>query len=355
MDIFLLDIFFVFCVSFASLLLFRKVAFRLDLLDKPSHRKHHQGSIPLIGGVAICFSVIHFLYFNPLLGDDNTIFIFSILLLTLLGALDDRFDISFRIRFLVQALLAVVMAQAAEIMICDLGNMFGFGQIELHLLSIPITVLAVIGAINAFNMVDGIDGLLGGLSLVTFSGIAALMLFTDQLDKFYLCLIFVTTMIPYILMNLGLVGRERKVFMGDAGSMMIGFTVIWLLLGASQEHSHETIRPVTCLWLIALPLMDMASIMIRRIKKGRSPFHPDREHLHHIFQKYGFTSTQTLAIICFFASVMATVGVVGEIYQIHEPIMFWGFIATFCVYNHLLVVFGRGAKLREQQLVASGK
>lgn len=92
------------------------------------------------------------------------------------------------------------------------------------------------------------------------------------------------------MMNLGILGRERKVFMGDAGSMMIGFAVIWLLLGASQDPLETMMRPITALWLIAVPLMDMAAIMFRRVRRGDSPLKPDREHLHHIFQRLGFTS-----------------------------------------------------------------
>lgn len=92
-------------------------------------------------------------------------------------------------------------------------------------------------------------------------------------------------------MNLGVVGFNRKVFMGDVGSMMIGFTVIWLLIGASQTLSNTIIRTVTALWLIAVPLMDMLAIMIRSIKQGKSLFKPDREHLHHICQSIGCSTT----------------------------------------------------------------
>ncbi|MFA0544224.1 undecaprenyl-phosphate alpha-N-acetylglucosaminyl 1-phosphate transferase, partial [Vibrio sp. 10N.222.52.B7] len=151
---------------------------------------------------------------------------------------------------------------------------------HLGFLSPVVTVLAVIGAINAFNMVDGIDGLLGGLAIVTFAGIAILLKIDSQHGLAYLCAVFIAATIPYILMNLGILGRERRVFMGDAGSMMIGFTVIWLLLGASQDPSEAMMRPITALWLIAVPLMDMAAIMFRRVRRGDSPFKPDREHLH---------------------------------------------------------------------------
>ncbi len=95
-------------------------------------------------------------------------------------------------------------------------------------------------------------------------------------------------------------------------------------------------RPVTALWLIAVPLMDMAAIMIRRIRRGDSPFKPDREHLHHIFQRLGFSSTQTLIAISTIAMGYAAVGIAGEVYDISEYIMFYSFIACFGVYLYLL-------------------
>jgi UDP-GlcNAc:undecaprenyl-phosphate GlcNAc-1-phosphate transferase len=118
---------------------------------------------------------------------------------------------------------------------------------------------------------------------VTFGAIGVLLSMSNEQSLSYLCLLLVICMVSCIVMNLGLFGRERKVFMGDAGSMMIGFTVIWLLIGASQTTGNPTIRPVTALCLIALPLMCMVAIMIRHLKHGKSPFKPDREHLHYIW------------------------------------------------------------------------
>jgi UDP-GlcNAc:undecaprenyl-phosphate GlcNAc-1-phosphate transferase len=229
------------------------------------------------------------------------------------------------------------MIYFAETQLFSLGNLFGFGAIDLGMFGVVITVFAVIGCINAFNMVDGIDGLLGGLSVVTFGGIGILLWLVGEKNLSYLCLLLVVCMVPYIVMNLGLIGRERKVFMGDAGSMMIGFTVIWLLIGASQTGGNPMIRPVTALWLIALPLMDMTAIMIRRIKDGKSPFKPDREHLHHICQRLGCSSIQTLILICSIATLFASVGVVGEVFLIPEFLMFYSFITVFAVYLLLLI------------------
>ncbi|MCE7627551.1 UDP-N-acetylglucosamine--undecaprenyl-phosphate N-acetylglucosaminephosphotransferase, partial [Vibrio fluvialis] len=284
---------FVAVTAFVTLFFARRLAKAIGLVDKPNARKHHQGVVPLVGGISICITVaLTVLAFDIAIAHSG-LFLFSICVLTALGAIDDKYDISFKSRMLCQALLSLCMMYFAGLELHTLGNMFGLGHTELGGFAVLITVLGVIGAINAFNMVDGIDGLLGGLSIVSFSALAFLLYQDGHSSLGLLCLIFITATLPYIGMNLGLLGRQRKVFMGDAGSMMIGFTIIWLLLSGSQDESGAIMRPVTALWLIALPLMDMTAIMIRRIRRGDSPFKPDREHLHHICQRLGLSSRQT--------------------------------------------------------------
>ncbi|MEZ8816947.1 UDP-N-acetylglucosamine--undecaprenyl-phosphate N-acetylglucosaminephosphotransferase [Vibrio cyclitrophicus] len=329
----LLELSFVGFFSFSSLFLMRKVAKAVGLVDKPNERKLHNGAIPLVGGIAISLSISQYLVTHPNVIPHSEVFLASIAALIVIGALDDKFDISFKIRLIVQAILSICMMYFADLQLENIGNLFGLGDLHLGFLSPVITILAVIGAINAFNMVDGIDGLLGGLAIVTLGAIAILLKVDSQHGLAYLCVVFIVAIIPYILMNLGILGRERKVFMGDAGSMMIGFTVIWLLLGASQDPSESLMRPITALWLIAVPLMDMAAIMFRRVRRGVSPFKPDREHLHHIFQRLGFTPRQTLAIICAIASSFAGFGIYGEFLKVPESTMFILFLVCFAAYT----------------------
>jgi UDP-GlcNAc:undecaprenyl-phosphate GlcNAc-1-phosphate transferase len=315
----------------------RKFAKKIGLVDKPNARKHHHGSIPLIGGISICISILYFLLNNPNVLQNTELYAVCILLLVGVGALDDKFDLSFKLRFVIQAALSVAMMVIGGIELNTIGDIFGSGEVvTLGWFGYLITVLAVVGAINAFNMVDGIDGLLGGLSVVTFGGLGIMLNYDGQYNLAYICLMLVVVIIPYILLNLGAFGRKRKVFMGDAGSMLIGFTVIWLLLLSSQNGTKPPLRPVTALWLIAVPLMDMASIMIRRIRRGDSPFKPDREHLHHIFQRLGLSSTQTLVTICTIASLYAGVGIYAEMVGVPEYIMLYSFLVCFCIYLMLL-------------------
>tara|TARA_Y100001960_G_C14696089_1_gene839104 strand:+ start:315 stop:1379 length:1065 start_codon:yes stop_codon:yes gene_type:complete len=328
---------FLFFFSFATIFIMRKFAKKVGLVDKPNARKLHDGAIPLVGGLSICISLLYFLFNNPNILPHTELYAACILILVSVGVLDDKYDISFKLRFAVQAGLSVIMMVVGDIELITIGDVFGTGDvITLGWFGFLVTILAVVGAINAFNMVDGIDGLLGGLSIVTFGGLGIMLYFDGQHNLAYICLVLVVTIVPYILLNLGAFGRKRKVFMGDAGSMLIGFTVIWLLLLSSQNGSKPPLRPVTALWLIAIPLLDMAAIMIRRIKRGDSPFKPDREHLHHIFQRLGLSSTQTLIVISSIASVFAAIGISAEMLNIPEYVMFYAFVACFAVYLLLL-------------------
>lgn len=330
---------FVFLISFISLFIFRKAAKKIGLVDKPNERKHHTGQIPLVGGISVFVTMLLALLLMPDLLLLPQLYLGCALVLVIVGAIDDRYDISFKVRLVIQAVVSMVMIVLGERSLHNLGYLLGgfIGSEEaLHLpepVSMLVTVFAVIGAINAFNMVDGIDGLLGGLASVTFGGLGILFYLNGMQGFALFCGLLVTAMLPYIMLNLGFpFGRRYKVFMGDAGSIFIGFTVIWLLIVASQGERATAIRPVTALWLIALPLMDMVCIMIRRIRKGQSPFKPDREHLHHICQRLGLSSHMSLFVICAAASIMAAIGIWSELTKVNENIMFLAFLATFTLY-----------------------
>lgn len=335
-----IDLLFLFAFSFSMLFLLRKVARhpRIGLVDNPDQRKNHQGAVPLVGGISTFLSITYFLYNNIALFPHSYLYLFCITVLVVIGALDDKFDISFKLRMAVQAILALYFIQVSGMQLTELGDLLGFGNIVLpDAIAKIVTVLGVLGAISAFNMVDGFDGLLGALASTSFIGLAILFSIAGFEQYAYLCLVFIVAMLPYLLFNLGFLGRTRKVFMGDSGSMMIGFTIIFMLIFAVQSTPEkQTMRVVTALWLITLPLVDMTAIIYRRIRKGKSPFEADREHLHHIFDRIGFTPKQTLTTITCISLLCAMVGIVSEIYQVAEYIMFYFFIAFFIVYTVLL-------------------
>lgn len=322
-----------FLLTLAAIFILIPVANKIGLVDKPQGRKQHVGAIPLIGGISIFTGVALTLSWFGLPMDTHWYYLLCGGTIVVLGVFDDFLDLSVKLRLCAQVIIALVMMYGLQLYVGNLGDLLGTGDIKLGYIGIPFTVVAVIAAINAFNMIDGIDGLAGMLSGVSFVSLTLMMGVGGQLEHAVLPMVLVFAIIPYLLFNLDLVGKGKgKIFMGDAGSMLIGLSVIWLLIIGSQSDS-ASFRPVTALWVIAIPLMDMVAIMIRRMRKGQSPFMADREHLHHIFLRLGLNSRQSLVIITSLASMLATIGVVGEYLLVPDLVMLLLFLLMFAIYS----------------------
>lgn len=330
------EILFVFLFSLAFLFVARKVAKRIGLVDKPNYRKRHQGLIPLVGGISVYAGLCFAFLISEQTIAHGKLYLACAGVLVFVGALDDRFDISVKIRATIQAFVGIVMMAFAGLYLHSFGYVFGNWEMLLGPFGYLVTLFAVWAAINAFNMVDGIDGLLGGLSCVSFGALGVLLYESGYTDLAFWCFAMLAAIVPYILLNLGILGRRYKVFMGDAGSTLIGFTAIWLLLQSSQGPSHP-IKPVTALWIIAIPLMDMIAIMYRRLRKGMSPFSPDRQHIHHLIMRAGFTPRQTFVLITLAAAILAAIGVMGEwLSFIPEWFMLALFLLAFFFYGYCI-------------------
>jgi len=325
-----------FLASFISIRILKPLAIKLDLVDRPNQRKQHQGEIPLVGGIAIFIAVLATSMLWIPDSRDFNLYIIASALMVFIGVLDDKHDLSVRVRLVGQILVASIMIFGAGIYIDNLGNLLGFGTIHLGIFGIPFTYLAVLGAINAFNMIDGIDGLVGCMSIITLTSLSVLFWINGDKVMFYVPLIVAIAIVPYLVFNLGLLGKRfRKIFMGDAGSMFVGFSVVWLLAEGSQSTA-PSFQPVTALWIIAVPLMDMAAVMYRRWRKGQSPFLADRDHLHHIFMRAGFSPIQSLFFISLMGVVMAAMGTLAAYAKVPSWAMFFLFLCVFCIYSYTL-------------------
>jgi UDP-GlcNAc:undecaprenyl-phosphate GlcNAc-1-phosphate transferase len=325
-------------MSFASIFLLTPVAEKFGLVDEPNDvRKFHRGRIPLIGGISTYIGLVMGLamFVTP----DVSLFTYLVCssLLVFLGVADDAKDISPKIRLVVQSVVAVIMCVGGDLYIKNLGDLLGLGgNIDLGMFGYVVTIAAVIAAINAFNMIDGIDGLLGISSLVTFFGMGLLFYLNADISNMTLALIISVALMPYLAVNLGVPPvKLKKIFMGDTGSMLIGFTVVWLLIQGSQ-HVGESGKPsfsaATALWLIAFPLMDMVRVMLDRLSRGKSPLEADRTHLHHILLSRNPDKYAALLKICGASAFFAMVGVALERTGKSDSFAFFLFIATFALY-----------------------
>ncbi|MCF6202839.1 MAG: UDP-N-acetylglucosamine--undecaprenyl-phosphate N-acetylglucosaminephosphotransferase [Methylococcaceae bacterium] len=317
-----------FFITFFLLLTLPPLAKKIGHTDSPSSRKKHAGEVPLVGGLSIFLCLLILYYWLPI---KNHAYILAASLIVICGTIDDNRELSAKVRIFIEMIAALIMIKWGGIEINNLGNLFGFGDISLGKFSSIFTVFAIIGGVNAFNMLDGIDGLAGSLSLLVFILIFIIALTTPEIIS--LCLLFISAIIAFLLFNLRIFGRKKaSIFLGDTGSMLFGFTICCLLIEASKIEKN-IISPVTVLWIIAIPLFDSISIMIRRIRKGQSPFAPDREHFHHILLLAGYSVNQTVGIILLIAFTAGSFGILGDrLFNFPEWLMFYIFISFFYLY-----------------------
>ncbi|HKJ23095.1 MAG TPA: undecaprenyl/decaprenyl-phosphate alpha-N-acetylglucosaminyl 1-phosphate transferase, partial [Gammaproteobacteria bacterium] len=213
-----------------------------------------------------------------------------------------------------------------------LGHLSGSGPVELGGWEIPFTVFSAVGVINALNMIDGLDGLAGSLALVALVSLSFTVLHSGHSASAHLLLIAVAVVVAFLLFNLRFSERRpARVFMGDSGSMFLGFVLTWYVIELSQGPVR-VIAPVTALWVLAIPLFDAVYIMFRRMLMGLSPFAADRDHLHHLLQTLGLSAVQTLVVIVTAAVVLALFGLYGLYHGFSEARMFYGFLGLFALY-----------------------
>jgi UDP-GlcNAc:undecaprenyl-phosphate GlcNAc-1-phosphate transferase len=336
-DLFLLQIL-ALPVTAALILYFRRHAPHLGVVAVPGGRKQHDGVVPLVGGLgmfggllAAALIAIVSGHFSP----RHAYFFAAVSLLVVTGFIDDCVQLPPRVRFVLQAAAASLMVFGADIRLDNFGNLFGFGDVTTGILAAPLTVFAVLGVINAMNMIDGVDGLAGGIALIALLIFSAFVAAVGQLHQTML-LPLAAVIAGFMLFNLRTPWRSRaSVFMGDAGSVLLGFALAWYAVSLAQVR--EVFTPITAIWILAVPLMDTTALMIRRVLKGRSPFDADRNHLHHILQRAGFTPGQTVAIMYALAVLLAGVGVAGWWLGLPEYVMFYAFMALFGGYLYAML------------------
>lgn len=252
------------------------------------------------------------------------------------GFADDLWHLSFKLRFLVQAIVAVAMVMLGGIELKALGQLLPTVQVELGPFAIPFTIFATVGLINAINMIDGIDGLSGSLSLISlvFTALAAAL--AGQGAHLLIIVAIIAGLCGFLYFNMRYPGQVRaRVFLGDNGSMLLGFLFAWLFIALSQGE-QRAITPVTALWLFGVPLLDTVSVMLRRIWMGRSPFQADRHHLHHLFLNAGYRVSDTVICVAILQLALGAIGLVGHSLRIPEYLMFAAFLLAFAIYFYVI-------------------
>lgn len=314
-----------------SVPLLKRLSGRLGLVDMPGGRKQHNGRVPIVGGLSIYVSV---LIAGVLMGFDISFFLPMLLGLPILisGLIDDRRSLTPAARIPIQIISSLAMIYIGQIVIENVGDIAGAGQVVLVGWGASLfTVICAVGVINSINMIDGVDGLSG--SLIALS-LLPLVVYADVANDgaaVALLVSLITAIVAFLFYNARLVRKCASVFLGDAGSTFLGFVLVWYLIKFTQGE-QAVLSPVSAGWILGLPLADTVVVILRRVLDKKSPFAPDRNHLHHRLLDAGLGVRITVFIMLGFHVVFIAIGIASNIYGGLEPVFFWAFVLTTVVH-----------------------
>ena len=293
----------------------RKIAKRLNLVDNPGVRKIHNNKIPLVGGILIFVSsglslIITSEFSN--VAEMYSVLVIGSLILLFLGIIDDKYDL----RSLFKLTVQIALAHYAFINGIRIESMFGiFGYYNISFaFQYALTLVIIVGVMNAYNLMDGIDGLSSGLTII---GLTAYTIISIILGLHTLTILFLAvlgSLFAFIRFNFS---KKNKIFMGDAGSLVLGFLIVISGISLIQAANNTVyIKPAMAvvLGVLALPVGDSLRVYRRRMKAGYSPFRADRSHFHHLILYFGVSHKKASFVIVLVSIVILSVSVIFGTY-----------------------------------------
>jgi UDP-GlcNAc:undecaprenyl-phosphate GlcNAc-1-phosphate transferase len=307
------------------------IAAHVGLMDMPGGRKQHAAPVPVSGGVAMFFGFAAATLGSGLVLGPTVALIAALALLVIGGVADDMHDITPRGKFFLQLIAALFMTSWAGVYVSHLGPLLGFGPATLYNWAIPFSVVCALGVINAINMVDGLDGSAGGIALVASLWLALAAFLQGLGTQTALLLMLAAAIAGFLVWNLRLPGRKHAlVFMGDAGAMMLGLALCWFTIDVTQGE-RRTMSPIACVWILAVPLLDMARVMFLRLLRRTGMFDADREHLHHYLIARGYSVSATVAILVAASAITGAIGIGAWRLGVPDWVMFYLFAGVTAV------------------------
>lgn len=281
------------------------VARRKNLVDEPNHRTSHKGKVPTLGGIAIFAGfAIAVLAFN--LSSDNLlspVTVAGAMVIFFLGLKDDVLELSPLKKIYGQIIAGLIIILLGDLRFTDLHGLFGINQIS-YLWSVLVTLFVFIVIINSFNLVDGIDGLAAGLAIVSSVFFGEWFYQAGQTGMVVMALSLIGVLFAFLRYNL--LDSKYKIFMGDTGSMLLGFILAVFTVRFNEMNvpgspfRNIEAAPAFSFAILMVPLFDTLRLFVVRIYTKCTPFAPDRAHMHHILLKLGFNHLQSTYILMMF-------------------------------------------------------
>jgi len=264
-------------IAFIIIFLISKISYKLNLLDIPSERKNHSTPTAYTGGISLSLVYIVSI-FSFSLADNNLNQILSLAtLIAIIGFIDDKYQLNIGGKLSLQIFPIIYLIVLENLNLNHLGDYYYF-KLELGSFSVPFTLISLLFLINAFNYFDGLDGT---LSFTTLSVIGILFFLYNDKD-FWLYLITIAIPILFFLLFNFSILRLPKLFLGDSGSLLLGFTIGFILIYLAKK---EIIHPILLAWSVSIFVYEFISINIIRLNKRKNIFKPGHDHLHNILLK----------------------------------------------------------------------
>ncbi len=261
----------------------RRLATMVNLVDNPNARKVHKCPVPLVGGIVVIISSALTLLFTPdfwLSASQYYILVIGAAIFLIIGVIDDKMDIRSVLKLVLQFILAYFVFDRG----IRIESLFGiFGIYELPLATqFLFTTIVIVGVVNAFNLMDGIDGLAAGLAIIGLSTFTYIAFITGNTFLVIMYLSLIGALVGFLKYNLS---SKSKIFMGDAGSLALGFILVVsgiILIQSAAGTANFSVSITTVIGVLALPVADSLRVYRKRIKTGYSPFRADKTHFHHL-------------------------------------------------------------------------
>ena len=325
-------------VSFIVLFLCGKISYKLNLVDIPNKRKIHFKATAYTGGIALSIILLSAIILFDSFNYDLSLILSIGFLISIVGFIDDKHNLSIGGKLSLQIIPIFYLVIFENFSLIQIGN-YGLFDLDLGVFSIPFTFLSVLFLINAFNYFDGIDGMLGFTSISTLVILYFLaieqnshFLILDQNTQFFLTIITISIGI-FLFFNFSILNLP-KIFLGDSGSLLLGFIISFILIFfANQNYIH----PILLAWSVVIFVYEFLSINIIRLKNKQKLFRPGQDHLHHLLLKKSKSVFLTNFLITSFNIILFIIGYTSYllINQLASLIMFIILFIIFLYFRNL--------------------
>ena len=303
-----------------------RVAVRSKALDMPDERKVHTEPVPRIGGIVMAVGV----FVSMLLWRTDDVFLKAFAagaaIIVVFGIFDDLKGLNYKVKFLAQVAAALTVIFYGEVRIIRLGTLLPENALLPLWVAIPLTLVVVVGVTNAVNLADGLDGLAGGICLISFCCIGWLAYQGDNVVVTFISISLIGVIFGFLRFNT----YPARLFMGDTGSQLLGFSLVTCSIALTQSAS-SALSPVLPLIICGFPILDTVTVMSERIAAGRSPFVADKNHFHHRLIRLGFFHTEAVFVIYVIQSILVLAAFFFRFYSD------WALLIGYGIFSNLII------------------